>query len=131
MKRILSIFSVAVALALAVFSLGQTSPIHSHKAEKLTNQQLLSLIASAKTPAEHRRIAEYYHAKAQDYLAQSAEHEEQAEAYKKNPMTSSSKFATGTVNHCEYFSQSFKEMAAKMQELADMHEQMAKEAETK
>jgi len=46
-------------------------------------------------------------------------------------MTSSSKFAMGTVNHCEYFEQSFKEMAAKMQELADMHEKMAKEAESK
>jgi len=46
-------------------------------------------------------------------------------------MTSSSKFAMGTVNHCEYFSQSFKEMAAKMQELADMHDKMAKEAESK
>lgn len=54
-----------------------------------------------------------------------------AEAYKKNPMTNSSKFATGTVDHCEYFAQSFKEMATKMQELADMHEQMAKDAEGK
>jgi hypothetical protein len=45
-------------------------------------------------------------------------------------VTNSSKFATGTVNHCEYFAQSFKEMATKMQELADMHEQMAKDSGT-
>ena len=89
------------------------------------------MIATAKTPAEYQRIAEYYHAKAQEYLAEAKEHGEMAEAYKKNPMTSSSKFATGTVNHCEYFHQSFKDMAAKMQELAEMHKQMAKDAESK
>ena len=129
MKRFLGV--LAILLALVLPSVGQTSTMHHHMAEKLSKQQLLSLIATAKTPAEHRRVAGYYHAKVQDYLAQAKEHEESAEAYKKNPMTSSSKFATGTVNHCEYFDRSFRDMAAKMQELADMHEQMAKDAETK
>ena len=129
MKRTFGILVVALVLMISVA--GLISAAQQKAPEKLTKQQLLSLIATAKTPAEHRRIAEYYHAKAQDYLAQAKEHEEMAEAYKKNPMTSSSKFATGTVNHCEYFYQSFKDMAAKMQELADMHEKMAKEAEPK
>ncbi len=129
MKR--SLGMVAIALAFVLYSVAQTSTMHHHMAEKLNKQQLLSLIATAKTPAEHRRVAEYYHAKAEDYLAQAKEHEEMAEAYKKNPVTSASKFATGTVNHCEYFDQSFKDMAAKMQEMADMHEQMAKDAEAK
>ena len=129
MKRSFGILSVAFVLMFSVA--GSISAAQQQKPEKLSKHQLLSLIATAKTPAEHRRIAEYYHAKAQEYLAESKEHEEMAEAYKKNPMTSASKFATGTVNHCEYFAQSFKSMAAKMQELADMHEQMAKHAETK
>lgn len=126
MKRSLGILVVVFVLMLS--AVWQVSTAQQHKPEKLSKQQLLSLIASAKTPAEHRRVAEYYHATAQDYLAQAKEHEEMAEAYKKNPMTSSSKFATGTVNHCEYFAKSFKDMATKMQELADMHEQMAKDA---
>ncbi len=129
MKRSFGILSVALVLMISVA--GLISAAQQQKPEKLTKQQLFSLIATAKTPAEHRRIAEYYHAKAQEYLAEAKEHEEMAEAYKKNPMTSASKFATGTVNHCEYFDQSFKEMAGKMQELSDMHEQMAKDAETK
>ncbi len=129
MKRSLGI--LAIVLVIMLSAVWQVSTAQQHKPEKLSKQQLLSLIASAKTPAEHRRVAEYYHATAQDYLAQAKEHAEMAEAYKKNPMTSSSKFATGTVDHCEYFAQSFKEMATKMQELADMHEQMAKDAEAK
>jgi len=126
MKRSLGILVIVFVVMLS--AVWQVSTAQQHKPEKLSKQQLLSLIASAKTPAEHRRVAEYYHATAQDYLAQAKEHEELAEAYKKNPMTSSSKFATGTVNHCEYFAKSFKDMATKMQELADMHEQMAKDA---
>ena len=129
MKRTFGIFAVALVLVISV--VGLISAAQQQKPEKLTKRQLLSLIATAKTPAEHQRIAEYYHAKAQEYLAEAKEHGEMAEAYKKNPMTNSSKFATGTVNHCEYFAQSFKEMAAKMQDLANRHEQRAKDAETK
>ena len=129
MKRSLGILAVVFVIMLS--AVWQVSTAQQHKPENLSKQQLLSLIASAKTPAEHRRVAEYYHATAKDYLAQAKEHAEMAEAYKKNPMTNSSKFATGTVDHCEYFAQSFKEMATKMQELADMHEQMAKDAEAK
>jgi hypothetical protein len=129
MKRTFGIFAVALVLVISV--VGFSSAAQQQKPEKLTKKQLLSLIATAKTPAEHQRIAEFYQEKAQEYLAQAKEHEEMAEAYKKSPMTNSSKFAAGTVNHCEYFAQSFKEMAAKMQDLANMHEQMAKDAETK
>ena len=129
MKCSLGILEVVFVIMLS--AVWQVSTAQPHKPEKLSKQQLFSLIASAKTPSEYRRVAEYYHATAQDYLAQAKEHEEMAEAYKKNPMTSSSKFATGTVEHCGYFAQSFKEMATKMQELADIREQMAKDAVTK
>lgn len=129
MKRTIVILSLAIAISVA--ALGQGPLTQQHKAEKLNKQQLLSLIATAETPAEHQRIAQYYEAKAQDYLAQSKEHEEQAEAYKKNSMMKNTKFAFGTVNHCEYFAQSFKDMATKMKELAQMHEQMAKDTEKK
>jgi hypothetical protein len=36
-----------------------------------------------------------------------------------------------TINHCEYFVQTFKDLAAKSQELAQLHDQMAKDAEQK
>ncbi len=97
----------------------------------MSKDQLIALAATAKTPAEHRRLARYYDGQAKYYLAQSKQHEELAAAYRKNPMTNSPKMAKGTVDHCDYFVQSFKDTAAKMKELGDMHEQMAKDAENK
>lgn len=128
MKRAFSILSLTLVLALAAFA--QTPAAQPRPAEKLSKQQLLALIATAKTPAEHQRLAHYYAAKAQDYLAQSKEHEQMAEQYKKNPLISSSKWSTGTISHCEYFAKTFKDAAAKMQELAQLHEQMAQSAES-
>jgi hypothetical protein len=127
MKRSLVILSIALALTLTAFSQAQSAP----KSEKLSEQQLLSLITTAKTPADHTRIADYYQAQAKNYLAQSKEHEQMAAAYKKNPVTSSSKFATQTVNHCDYLAQSFKKDADRVQDLAKLHEQMAKDATQK
>ena len=129
MKHTIVILSLALAMGFAAFA--QAPATQQHKVEKLSNQHLLALITSARTPSEHLRIARYYEAKAQEYLAQSRDHEEQAEAYKKNPVTSNSKFAVSTVDHCEYFAQTYKDMAAKMQDLAQMHEQMARDAEKK
>jgi len=122
MKRtiaFLSYFLVFTAVAFAQASQPQQKP------EKLSKQQLNSLIETAKTPADHSRIAQYYKAEAQDYLAQSNQHEQMAAEYKKNPATSSAKFSTGTVNHCEYQAQRLKEKAVKLEELAQVHEQLA------
>lgn len=46
---------------------------------RLCETTLPRLIATAKTPAEHLRIEQYYKAKALDYLAQAKEHEEMLE----------------------------------------------------
>ncbi len=124
MKRTLALLSVSLILAVA--SIAQTTS--AVRAEKLSKPQLLSLIATAHTPAEHERIANYYDARARDFLAQSAEHAQMAAEYRKNPMISSSKWATGTINHCEYLAQSLKNDAVKMQELAQLHREMAASA---
>ena len=129
MKRFISVLFLLAALTVAIPVRGQSAP--QPKADKLSKQQLLSLVATAKTPADHLRLARYYETQAKYYLAQSKEHEDLGAAYKKNPLFSSSKYATGTVDHCDYFAQHFKDIATKMQELAQMHEQMAKDAEPK
>src|ERR1039458_7421220 len=114
MNRTIATLSFATAFAFTSFAaMAQTQP----NSADLSKQQLVSLIASAKTPAEHTRIAQYYGAKAQDYLAQSNEHAQMAEQFKKNSVISSSKFSTGTVNHCEYLAQNFKQKAEQMQKL--------------
>lgn len=104
---------------------GQASPRHTPMFDK---SQLDTLITTAKTPAEHQRIAQSYRDQAQDYLAQSNEHAAMVAAYKTNPNINA-KNQAATIGHCEYFSAKFKDLAVKSQELAQLHEQMAKDAE--
>ncbi|HEX9198441.1 MAG TPA: hypothetical protein VF865_02705 [Acidobacteriaceae bacterium] len=108
-------------------SVGQMSPGHTPAMEHLGKRQLNKLIAAAKTPAEHQRIAKFYQSQAQDYLAQSKEHAQEAEQARNNPMRNNNKSAFSTVNHCEHFARKFSDLAAKSQELAKQHEQMASE----
>ena len=82
---------------------------------------------AANTPAERERISQRYRDQAQDYLAQAKEHEAMLAAYKASP-TMTSKNQAATINHCEYFVAKFHEMAAKSQELAQLHAEMAKAA---
>lgn len=116
---------LSLSIALATVAFGQTPAATQSQTERLSKHQLNSLIASAKTPAEHARIAHYYEAKAQSDLAQSNEHAQMAAEFRQNNVTSSSKWSTGTVNHCEYLAKSLKKDAAKMEALAQEHEQMA------
>jgi hypothetical protein len=132
MKRtfaVLSVLSLAFVMTAATF--GQAPSTTQSKPEHLSKQQLNTLIASAKTPAEHQRIANFYEARAQDYRAQASEHEAMVAAYKANSSLSTDKNRASTIGHCEYFVQTFKDMAVKSHELAQLHEEMAKGAEQK
>jgi hypothetical protein len=106
-----------------VASLGQI-PATEH----LSKHQLNMLIATAKSPAEHQRIAQFYQSQAQNYLAQSKEHALEAEQSRNNPMRNNNKAVFSTVNHCEHYAQKFSDLAAKSQELAKQHEQMVADA---
>ena len=125
MKRTIAILSSILVLTLVSFA--STSQAQQNT-QKLSKQQLASLISTAKTPADHIRIAQYYGSEAQSDLAQSQEHAQMAEQFKRNPITNSSKSATGTVNHCEYLAQHFQQSAAANQKLEQEHEQMATQA---
>ncbi len=129
MKRTITTLSLALALTVAVFA--QAAPAQQSKPEHLSKQQLNTLIANAKTPAEHERIAHFYEAKAVDYHAQAVEHEAMVAAYKANSSLSNEKNRASTIGHCEYFVKTFNELAIKSQELATLHEQMAKDTEQK
>jgi hypothetical protein len=81
----------------------------------------------ARTPAEHEQIAQSYRDQAQDYLAQAKEHAAMVAEYKASPNVNA-KNQAATIGHCEYFAAKFNDLAAKSQELAELHEQMAKMA---
>ncbi len=132
MKRTISVLSIlSLAFVMTIVTLAQAPPAQELKPEHLSKHQIKSLIATAKTPAEHQRIAQYYKAKAQDYLSESNEHEQMLAAYKQNGYISNSRNRANAIYHCQYFVEKFKQMAAKSQELAQLHEQMAKDAEQK
>ena len=123
MKRVGSIFVLKLAMTITVIA--QVSPTSPVKSEKRSKSELRSLIATATTPEQHMRLAQYYEAKAQRYFAESNEHQKMAEQFRKNPVMNNDKRVFGTVNHCEYYAQSFKQQAVKMQDLAHMQEEMA------
>jgi|SRR5271166_1277580 len=132
MKRTFAVFSVlSLAFVMTVAAFGQTPSTQQPKPEHLSKQQLNTLIATAKTAAEHESIAQYYQAKALDYLAQAKEHEAMVAAYKANSTLSNDKNQASTISHCEYFVTTFKALTDNSQDLAALHERMAKEAPQK
>jgi hypothetical protein len=130
MKRTFSILSVlSFALIMTVAAFGQAPSASQPKPEHLSKQQLNTLVATAKTPVEHERIAKFYELSAQDFKAQAQEHENKIAAYKANSSLSTNKNQASTIGHCEYFVKMSTDMAVKSQELAKLHEQMAKDTE--
>lgn len=121
MKRI----TIAVTLLAAAFGLTMNA---AEAKPMLSEKQAKALVASAKTPADHLRLAEHYRQMSEKFLASAKDHEEMKAGYERNPAYTGSKFKAGTIDHCEYFIKSSRENAQKMKELADMHEEMAKSA---
>ena len=120
--RIAKLFSaLSLALVMVFGAFNQTA----FAQEKMSKGQIDKLIATAKTSAEHQRIADYYKAEAKRYQAQADEHNAMITAYKANP---SSKHQGSLLTHCENLASDLKDLSKKSQELADMHQQMANEA---
>jgi len=129
MKRTITFLSLVLALTVAVIA--HAAPAQQTKPEHLSKQQLNTLIASAKTPTEHQRIADFYAASAQDYRAQAQEHAAMIANYKSSTGVSNDKNRTSTIGHCEYFVKSLNDLAIKSDELAKLHREMAQEVGSK
>lgn len=123
-----SILSTAltVLLGVAVPSLaGAPNPAQP----VLTKKELKAAIASAKTVQDHRRIATYYKAEANRMSAEAKEHDELAAAYAKTGNAHAIKHPMSgqTAEHCKYFSDAARKAAQASQELAKLHEEMARQ----
>jgi hypothetical protein len=127
MKRTIAFLSLAIVMTFAVAaqSASQSNP------EQLSKKQLNALIASARTAADHNRIAVYYQEKATEFRAQAQEHESMVAAYKANTTLSNDKNRVSTIDHCRYFVTTLNASADKNRELAILHERMAREASVK
>ncbi len=119
-------FTVA-ALAGGAFMLPQSSTAQT-AGKPLSKKQLKDLVATAKTSADHRKLAEHYRAAAAKHEADAKEHVELASKYRANPTASETKRpgAPDTASHCLTFAEHCRKQAAIMTEMAAMHEEMAK-----
>jgi hypothetical protein len=99
----------------------------------MTAREAKELIATAKAPKEHLKLARYFSQEADHFEAEAKDHDEMIEAYRKNPTPWASKTPGGvrTIEHCQFLAKSNREMAKAAHEMANAHEEMAKEAAAK
>ena len=129
--------SFSAVLSLAVILLSFIPRSFAAEGEKgLSKKEVKALIATAKTPAEHRRIASYYREQAARLTANAKEHVAMAEEYAKNPTFAAmetkqqASFGQGAT-HCRRWAELYNEQAKEAEALAALHEEMAKSAEQK
>ncbi len=129
MKKVWNSFFAAVIVSLVLSSLAVSSFADQGRIN-LSKSELKALLATAKTPAEHRAIAAYYEQQAKDLTAKSAEHQAMAEQFAKQPPTIESKQGIGA-SHCRRFAHIYSTEAKEAANRAAEHEAMAVKAETK
>lgn len=119
--------SVLVLALLASIAAGVGGAAEQQKA-MLSNKELKALVASAKTPADHLKLARHYAAMAERHESDANEHAALAAEYRKAPRASESKrpMSPDTAAHCEYYAQHCRKAAQEMRAMAKAHEDMAK-----
>src|SRR5690349_5957139 len=123
--------TVTTGIALTVFLLiaASVAPAVEMKG-MLKPKEVRALVANAKTPADHMKLARHYSAMAAKHEAEAQEHEALAAEYKRSPSVSEVKRpgAPDTAAHCQYYAEHCRKAAAEMKALAKAHEEMAKAA---
>jgi len=123
MKNSLVRFAIVTLMAMAV-ALGNSFSVDAK--EKISKRAMKEMIAGAKTPADHKVIADYYYAEAAKARAKAVEHDEMAGWYRKaGEGTKKIPYAPGTIDHCERLVKNYKSTADDLTALAKEHEAMA------
>ena len=121
MKRLTILFAVALILvasaALPTTRAGAQSAV-------VTDDNLVQMIASAKTPADHEAIAAYYDREAADAKTKADLHRNSADTYRKLKIGKPVYMA----EMCDSIAAGFDASAADAEKLAKMHREMAKTA---
>lgn len=124
LRVLLHATSLAVTLCLANDLMAGTSD-----AQMLSSSQVKTLTISAKTSAEHMKLAKHYEAVAAKHEAEAKEHEALAEQYRKNPTGHESKHPMSgqTAAHCKYYAEHCRKAAESARSIAAAHADMAKQ----
>ena len=99
----------------------------AYRALAAQDMDIDKMIATAKTAADHQAIADYYKQEAKEAQQQADKHKKMAQDY---GMASIGTQATKTHfhQHCEGLVRSYESAAKEYNDLAKMHEEMAKAA---
>ena len=135
LTRKITVYFAGLSLAcIAAGAFAQTAQTQQSAQQKTLNRhQLSQLIATAKTSADHSTIAQYYETQASAYLAQSEAAATKIHEYKKSPFigncvmcVSSSYSVEAAIRSLRTSEQVSEARAAKLQQLAQQQEQMAR-----
>jgi hypothetical protein len=124
MKRL----AVVTILFAAAVGLTGTSALAIEPAGNLTKSELKTLIETAKTPADHARLAEYYRFHAGVLQAELKDHEEMAAAYDKNPAGHPIPKGQTLGTHCRNLMKDIRDEEKQANEMATIHDEMARNA---
>lgn len=127
----LAVLSATVALLAGMPTTSWAGDSHMMKnGPVLTAKEAKTLAATATSPKDHLKLALYFNQQAGQFEADAKDHDGMIEAYRKtpNPRATKTPGGVGTIEHCEFFAKSDREMAKAFREIAAAHEEMAREA---
>jgi hypothetical protein len=95
----------------------------------LSSAEVKKLVASAKTSADHLKLAKHYEAVAAKHEREAKEHEQLAEQYSKNPTGHEQKHPMSgqTAGHCRTYAEHCRKAAEAARQMAAAHAAMAKQ----
>ena len=127
MKVLRNFARLAVSVALAVALCGFVSAAETQP--NLSNHELKTLLATARTPSDHQKIAAYYRDRAQYLNAKAQEFSAQAALYANQPATIQSKQGTSCIcpKHFEHFAKLYAQEAQESEMLAAKHEKIGQD----
>jgi len=119
----------AGVIAAPADNLGTPAPVLQTSANDiLSGKEVRELIANAKTPADHRKLAKHFASVSARDEAEAADHAAEAKTYRATPSASETKRPGGpdTALHCDRLAEAARNAATAARDLARDHEQMAK-----
>jgi uncharacterized protein HemY len=112
-----------VLLLLPLVSCGSTQPPGSNLPGPAATKELKKLVAEARTKADHQALAAHFHQEAEELRTKQKEHEDLGFNYVHN---GAFKFDPSAAEHCLKIASSYALGAENADELASVHEKMAK-----
>ena len=115
-----------LALVMGIVPVNGSAQAATQQTQKLNKRELKTLIANARTPEDHERIAAYYRAEGAQLKAKQREHEEELAEYLRNPASHPLPKWPTMDQHCRGLISYYGKAAQNAFELVDLHDQMAK-----